>query len=144
MGKRKTLSFYEKILRIKQAGLGNNANLAIRSENYEMLPLSERLPLVYGVLNKAKNKNPEIMYAFILYDIENNKVRRHISKYLEKKGCVRVQKSVFLAELKRKLYLEIHSIIKEVNAMYDNHDSIFFIPVGEDIFKYYESCWKEY
>jgi hypothetical protein len=49
MGKRKTLSFYEKILRIKQAGLGNNANLAIRSENYEMLPLSERLPLVYGV-----------------------------------------------------------------------------------------------
>jgi CRISPR-associated protein Cas2 len=73
------------------------------------------------------------MYAFILYDIENNKVRRHISKYLEKKGCVRVQKSVFLAELKRKLYLEIHSIIKEVNAMYDNHDSIFFIPVGEDI-----------
>lgn len=131
--KRKEISFYEKILRMKKAGLGNNPNLSILTGNHELLPLSERLPYVDKILKKYKNKKIDDMYAFVLYDIEDNRVRNHIAKYLIKKGCVRVQKSVFLAELKRKLYDEIHTTLKEINTMYDNHDSIFFIPVGEDV-----------
>ena len=131
--KKKEISFYERILRIKRAGLGENAELVHVPKSYDFLPLSERLPLVDKVLNNFKNKKIDEMYAFIMYDIENNKVRTHIAKYLIKKGCIRVQKSVFLAELKRKTYFEIHSTLKEINAMYDNHDSIFFIPIGEDI-----------
>ncbi|MDF1573315.1 MAG: CRISPR-associated endonuclease Cas2 [Bacteroidales bacterium] len=126
-------TFYEKILAIRKAGLGPNANLSRISKDYGMLPLEERLPLVDKVLKKYNNRKPGEMYAFILYDIENNKIRNHIAKFLLKKGCIRVQKSVFLAELKRKTYYEIYETLKEVNAMYDNHDSIFFIPVGEDI-----------
>jgi CRISPR-associated protein Cas2 len=131
--KRKELSFYERITRIRKAGLQSKGDLVSVPRNYEMLPLAERLPLVDKVLSKYSNKKIDEMYAFIMYDIENNKVRNHIAKYLIKQGCTRVQKSVFLAELKRKTYQDIHSTLKDINAMYDNHDSIFFIPIGEDI-----------
>jgi len=38
------------------------------------------------------------------YDIENNKIRNYIAKYLERKGCIRVQKSIFIAESARKKF----------------------------------------
>lgn len=131
--KRKELSFYERIMRIRKAGLESKGDLVSVPRNYAMLPLAERLPLVDKVLSQYSNKKLDEMYAFIMYDIENDKVRTHIAKYLIKQGCTRVQKSVFLAEFKRKKYKEIHATLKEINAMYDNHDSIFFIPIGEDI-----------
>ena len=131
--KKKVLSFYERIVKIKRAGLESDKDLVYVPKGYEMLPLSERLPLVDKVLGQYSNKKIDEMYAFIMYDIENDKVRTHIAKYLIKQGCTRVQKSVFLAEFKRKKYQEIHKTLKEINAMYDNHDSIFFIPIGEDI-----------
>jgi len=131
--KKKELSFYERIVKIKRAGLETTKDLVYIPMDYDLLPLSERLPLVDRVLSQYSNKKIDEMYAFIMYDIENDKVRTHISKYLIKQGCTRVQKSVFLAEFKRKKYQEIHKTLKEINAMYDNHDSIFFIPIGEDI-----------
>jgi CRISPR-associated protein Cas2 len=131
--KKKELSFYERIVKIKRAGLESNQDLVYVPKDYDLLPLSERLPLVDKVLSQYSNKKIDEMYAFIMYDIANDKVRTHISKYLIKQGCTRVQKSVFLAEFKRKKYQEIHKTLKEINAMYDNHDSIFFIPIGEDI-----------
>jgi len=75
------------------------------------------------------------MIFFIMYDIENNKVRNHISKYLIKKGCVRIQKSVFLIETERKNYQELHQTLKEVQEVYDNNDSILFIPLSVDELK---------
>lgn len=72
------------------------------------------------------------MICFILYDISNNKIRTHIAKYLEEKGCFRVQKSVFMAQLNRKLYLDIVSSITAIQEGYDNSDSVFFVPVSED------------
>ncbi|RLD42154.1 MAG: CRISPR-associated endonuclease Cas2 [Bacteroidetes bacterium] len=130
--KKKKLSFYEKIVMITKAGLGDNDLIRVPM-SYELLSLEERLPIVDKVLKGFRKRKIDVMYAFIMYDIENDKVRTHISKYLIKQGCTRVQKSVFLAEFKRKKYLEIHKTLKEINAMYDNHDSIFFIPIGEDI-----------
>jgi CRISPR-associated protein Cas2 len=131
--KKKELSFFERIMKIRRAGLKDDSDLTFVKKNYEILPLKERLPLVDKILNNMKTKTADMMYAFILYDIENNKIRTQIAKYLIKNNCHRVQKSVFLAELKRKKYHEIHQTLKEINAMYDNHDSIFFIPIGEDI-----------
>ncbi len=75
------------------------------------------------------------MIYFIMYDIENNKIRTHIAKYLERKGCIRVQKSVFIAESERKRYDEIHATLKEVQEMYENRDSIFLVPVPADHFR---------
>lgn len=133
MAKRRELSFYERILKIRQAGLSDDSNLSFVPEDYELLPLVERLPLVDAILKKAVVKKINTMYSFIMYDIENDKIRTHIAKYLIKKGCVRVQKSVYLSELKRKKFDEIYRTLQEINAMYDNYDSIFFIPIGEDV-----------
>lgn len=135
MAKKKspTEAFFEKMQRIREAGLGERSHLKQSNTDHSLLPLSVRLPLVEKILRKYHLKKPTDMYAFILYDIENNKIRNHVAKFLLKKGCIRVQKSVFLANLKRKEYEEIHTTINKVNSMYDNHDSFFFIPVGEDI-----------
>ncbi len=72
------------------------------------------------------------MLFFIMYDIENNKVRTQIAKYLIKKGCLRVQKSIFFAEAERKVFNDIHSDLKAIQELYDNMDSIFFVPVSSD------------
>ncbi|MBK7886880.1 MAG: CRISPR-associated endonuclease Cas2 [Bacteroidetes bacterium] len=59
-------------------------------------------------------------------------MRTKISKYLIRKGCIRVQKSVFLAQIDRKVFMEIHSTLKKVQDMYNNTDSILFLQVAED------------
>ncbi len=84
-------------------------------------------------LSLDTHKKPEEMYCFIMYDIEDNKVRRLVAKYLEKKGCMRVQKSIFFAKLHRKLYLEVTTALKEIQDAYENKDSILAMPVGEDM-----------
>ena len=131
--RKKELSFYERIVKIKRAGLNGDTDLTTPANTPEMMPLSERLPLVDKILRNFKHKKPDDMYAFIMYDIENNKIRTQVAKYLIKNGCTRVQKSVFLAAVKRKKFMELYQTLKEINAMYDNHDSLFFVPVGEDI-----------
>jgi CRISPR-associated protein Cas2 len=129
----KELTFYERIMKIKKAGLNANTDLITPLINNELLPLSERLPLVDEILKNFKNRRTDDMYAFIMYDIENNKIRTQVAKYLIQNGCTRVQKSVFLANIKRKKFMEVYQTLKEINTMYDNHDSLFFVAVGEDI-----------
>lgn len=70
-----------------------------------------------------------------MYDIEDNKVRRYIAKYLEQQGCLRVQKSIFLADLDIQKFNEIKSDIKEVQQVYDNEDSILVVPISSDYLK---------
>ena len=70
------------------------------------------------------------MLFFVMYDIESNKVRRHIAKYLIKKGCTRIQRSIFLADLSSVLYEEIKKDLAEVQAMYENTDSILIVPIS--------------
>ncbi len=93
--------------------------------------LNERIERITGVFKHYESKSGHMIY-FIMYDIENNKVRNHISKYLLRKGCIRVQKSVFVAESDRKRYDELNTTLREVQAMYENEDSIFFVPVSVD------------
>jgi len=83
----------------------------------------------------TRDKNHTDMLYLMMYDIADNKVRREISKYLQKKGCYRIQKSVFLAQLPTKVYEEICYDLKEVQAMYENEDSILLIPLGKGEFE---------
>lgn len=130
--KKEPLGFYETVKRIKSAGLNQHyGNQMITSD--ESIPVEEKIKRIMDFLNRIREKRIDEMYCFIMYDIEDNKVRTYLSKYLIKKGCSRVQKSVFVASLSRKMYLEISKTVAEVNAMYDNTDSIFFLPIGEDV-----------
>ena len=89
-------------------------------------------------------KRPEEMYCFIMYDIENNKIRRTVAKYLEQKGCLRVQKSVFFARLHRNLYREIADVLKEIQQCYENEDTIMLLPVGEDMLNALQCIGKDF
>lgn len=67
-----------------------------------------------------------------MYDIESNKVRRLVCKYLIREGCSRVQRSIFLADLPIDSYYRIKNDLAEIQALYDNEDSIIVLPVSTD------------
>ncbi|MCF8398523.1 MAG: CRISPR-associated endonuclease Cas2 [Bacteroidales bacterium] len=132
--KKKELSFVEKMRLLKRAGMENAKQIESEettAKESKMLPLEERLQEVLGIYNNQK-KHPNRMLYFIMYDIENDKIRTRISKYLEDKGCVRVQKSIFFAQTERSLFNEIHETLREIQDMYQNDDSLFFVPVSTD------------
>jgi len=125
-------NFLETIKLLNKAGLqGAKAidTVPVNSDNVESI--NERIERIVGIFKHYENK-PNNMIYFIMYDIENNKVRGHISKYLISKGCIRVQKSIFIADSDRKKYDELNQTLKEVQALYENNDSIFFVPVSVD------------
>ena len=68
-----------------------------------------------------------------MYDITSNKVRRLVARYFEEKGFLRVQKSVYLASLSTKQYRKIADDIADMNALYENADSIIFMPLNDQI-----------
>lgn len=86
-----------------------------------------------GWLAQQPRKRPEDMYCFICYDIENNKIRRMVAKLLEKEGCIRVQKSVFFARIHRKRHARLTELLRQIQQLYENNDSILLLPVGEDM-----------
>lgn len=84
-------------------------------------------------LGQQPRKRPEDMYCFICYDIENNKIRRLVARLLEKEGCIRVQKSVFFARMHRKRHARLTELLRQIQQLYENQDSIMLLPVGEDM-----------
>ena len=72
------------------------------------------------------------MICFIMYDITSNKVRTLIAKFLLKKGCIRVQKSIFMANMPSDEVQDIAQKLSEIQKMYDNNDSILIVPLSED------------
>lgn len=91
-----------------------------------------RVRSVLGVVDKAKRKAGNMLF-FVMYDIESDKVRRLIVKYLQRKGCTRVQRSIFLADLPLKEYDNIRADLTEAQSAYDNDDSILVVPVSTDM-----------
>lgn len=84
-------------------------------------------------LAQHPTKRSEEMYCLIMYDIEDNKMRRDVAKYLERKGCIRVQKSIFFTKLHRHLYRELMETLRKIQEAYQKNDSIILVPVGEDM-----------
>lgn len=130
--KRPVLTFKEKLIRIKNAGIKSGIPVQKTTEETDDLPdLNDRIKQVLQIFDQHEQKKDTMLY-FVMYDIENDKVRNHIAKFLIRKGCARVQKSIFLADTKRQVYSEIHQTLKEVQEVYDNHDSIFLVPISSD------------
>ena len=80
---KKEISFAQKMRIIKKAGLEDAKPIEKNSESVEeILSLDERINKILGIFNNYK-KRTNMLY-FIMYDIEDNKVRNHIAKYLKK------------------------------------------------------------
>jgi CRISPR-associated endonuclease Cas2 len=132
----KQRSLSETLRLLRQGGIEsvNNRHLQPLQMVEAEIPIeqiSHRISLMISFFKKSVHQNPFDMYCFIMYDITDNRIRNYISKYLLKQGCQRIQKSVFMASLKRENFREIHETLKEVNDLYANEDSIIFVPVGE-------------
>lgn len=128
---RDEITFQQRMMKLRKAGISGLRGLR-HGEGVDELPsLPERIEKVLGVLNTQKS-NPRQMIYFIMYDIESNKVRTLVAKYLIRKGCTRVQKSIFIASTERPVFDEIRKDLKEVQECYDNSDSIILVPVSTD------------
>lgn len=121
----------EKLEKIKKAGLkppepAPESTPATTGE--ELLTLNERIRGILKLVNRPSENAYDMIYL-VMYDIEDDRVRNHIAKYLLSKGCIRIQKSVYMARTHQKVFAEINETLKEVQAAYDNHDSILLVPV---------------
>lgn len=127
--KKQSISLREALQRIKLAGLKEILPPAPPGEEEALAPLSERIARILQLVKQEPQKATEMIYL-IMYDITEDKVRNQIAKYLEKKGCTRIQKSVFLARSESKHFQEIYDTLREVNSYYENEDSIILVPVN--------------
>ncbi|SDA64477.1 CRISPR associated protein Cas2 [Algoriphagus alkaliphilus] len=122
----------EQIAKIQNAGLFRPPEQEIDtnlSEEDQLAPLPERIKKILGILQSKPVKSTTMNYL-IMYDIQNNKVRNLVSKYLLKNGCIRVQKSVFLVHSDHKKFDEIRDTLVEINEIYENNDSIILVPLN--------------
>ena len=124
--------FIRNIARFRESGLKGGLYKRISISDNECQNITDKIDTILVLLKGLQAKNTNTMLCFIMYDIEDNKIRTHIGKYLLRKGCIRVQRSVFIGNVTAAVYKEMSNTLAEVNDLYDNHDSIFFLPIGED------------
>lgn len=129
---KKKIPYIEILRKLAHSGLSGSPGINRHTGNTEHINnLEERVDFLLGVVNKSI-PNPSNMLFFVMYDIESDKVRYHIAKYLERKGCFRIQRSIFMADLDRSEYQEIKSDLAEVQSLYENNDSIIVCPISTD------------
>lgn len=131
--KRKPISPLEALRKLAQAGVQDSPRPTrhIDQDLDELPSLESRISCLLGIANETSRPTTNMIF-FTMYDIESNKVRRLIAKYLISKGCTRIQDSIFLADLPRPTYEEIKRDLAEVQSLYDNHDSIIVCPISTD------------
>ncbi len=125
--KKSERTLLESLAELRQAGVQMPEN-SIDSLD-EVGDLKIRIKKILNILQDSPIKAYEMTYL-IMYDISDNKVRGHISKYLERQGCIRVQRSVFIARSENKRFQDILETLKEINEFYENEDSIMLVPVN--------------
>jgi len=132
--KKKPLSFAEKLRQLREAGIEPYHRYRQEEDSFDadqVEPLPARIGRILDFLRRPRPKNADTMYYFILYDITDDRIRNYIAKYLLERGCIRIQKSVYMAHLQKSAYIDMHETLREVNDLYDNEDSIIFIPLDE-------------
>ena len=135
MTKKKELSFVDKMRMMARAGLEGSPSPNRVSNDYDpMDPIEERVRRMLGIINGEKRRATNMTF-FVMYDISSNKVRNQVVKYLIQKGCTRVQRSIFLADLDAKVYNEIREDLAAVQQAYENEDSILIVPLSTDYLK---------
>ena len=133
MSRKKPEPTDEEILqRIAEAGISENQAIRRSTEDNEAMlaPLPERVQKLLSI-NQKERKSTNMLF-FVMYDIESNKVRNLVAKYLIKRGCYRVQKSIFLADLATDDFSKIKDDLAKVQAAYDNNDSILIVPISTE------------
>lgn len=124
------ISFVQHLLKLHRSGLADNPRPS-RNPSPEDLPSIElRAQKIFGIIN-SQHRTSRMLF-FVMYDIEDNRVRRHIVNYLLRKGCVRVQRSIFLADTEHAVYKEIKEDLAAVQECYENNDSILIVPISTD------------
>lgn len=126
------MSLKDRMAALKASGVDSRQAVAEADEADCQADIMVRVRNVLGIVERAKC-NAGNMLFFVMYDIESDKVRRLIVKYLQRKGCSRVQRSIFLANLPLEEYDNIRRDLTEVQASYDNQDSILVVPVSTDV-----------
>ena len=134
MRKRKTaLTYLERLKALQEATLDHSPSIGHEIQNLEQLPsLDVRVKKILGILDHPRRPIGNMLF-FVMYDIESNKVRYNVVKYLQRKGCTRIQKSIFLADLSSEAYQSIRNDLSEIQSLYDNHDSIIICPISTDL-----------
>ena len=128
---RPPLSLEQRLRKIHEAGLKEKSSTPVITEASDEIPLDdidERIKKILTITQKHRYN----MLFFVMYDIESNKVRNQIVKYLIRSGCHRIQKSIFLAELSAEKFSKIKEDLAQVQSFYDNHDSILLVPISTD------------
>jgi CRISPR-associated endonuclease Cas2 len=130
--KQKELSFYEKIQKIAHSGISGSPMPNRNICGVDEIPcIDDRIKFVLQIVNNNQRPAGNMLF-FVMYDIESNKVRHQIVKYLLKKGCTRVQKSIFLSDLPNSIYDEIKRDLTLIQSFYENDDSIIVVPISSD------------
>jgi len=133
--KKKAYDYIQVLKKLKSSGLsGSPPPNRLATSDDDLPSINERVQQLLGLVNKNE-RNAANMLFFVMYDIESNKVRRYVVKYLQRKGCTRIQKSIFLADLEPLVYEEIKKDLLEVQAVYENNDSILVVPISTDHLK---------
>lgn len=136
MSKKTPLHYIEILRKLKRSGLEHSPQVNRPVGNIDDLPtLDERVKVLLGIVNKKRRPIDNRMLFFVMYDIESNKVRYNVVKYLERMGCHRIQKSIFLADISTEKYETIKRDLAEVQSLYENHDSIIVCPVSSDLIR---------
>lgn len=131
------LSLKEMLRKELEAGFSDNnrpISTTAQDNASELLPLPMRVKTILGIADNP-NRNAGNMLFFVMYDIESNKVRTQVAKYLINQGCTRIQASIFLADTTHEKYDKIREDLAEVQACYENHDSILVVPISTDYLK---------
>lgn len=100
-------------------------------EDEQIESLDFRIKRILGIINDTRLKDNHMVF-FVMYDIKSNKVRRLVFKYLQRKGCTPIQRSIFLAEAPVETFREIQEDLAAVQQAYENKDSIIVLPVTTD------------
>lgn len=122
-----------RLKKIRRMGLSTRFFREWGAGGLAILPLNERIERLLEYLHVHQPQNTSDMTFFIMYDITDNKIRHHVAKYLQRKGCIRMQKSVFLGSGSTKTYKEINDTLRDINTLYHNEDSIMIFPVDADL-----------
>lgn len=133
--KKPPLSFVEQMRKLKSAQLSSLPSPAAEEEAKALAPeidtLDNRVKKILGLLDQHKKRNGRMLF-FVMYDIESNKVRTLVHKYLKRMGCTPIQRSIFLADTDIAVYNRIKSDLAAVQESYENNDSIIVLPVTTD------------
>lgn len=102
-----------------------------KPDSDQLAAATERVEALKSYFAQLKPKPVGYMLCFVMYDIEDNRIRKKIADYLIEKGLQRVQKSVFLGQLHQKAYQEVYQTMHALQAAYENEDTIMIVPVAE-------------